>query len=119
MQLPTAVGSTGSENNNPLINERNRKGPTKHESYQSFYSNTKRSSKIVHSFWYSILEVVELLRKTDCPYLVCRSGLWYIVQPGCKGIIRIDDLNRDPKVWFTECQSCYRRAGFKGIEDQN
>ncbi|MFZ2258213.1 MAG: hypothetical protein WAV55_08795 [Clostridiaceae bacterium] len=58
------------------------------------------------------------MRKTNCPYLICRSGLWYIVGAGCKGMIRIDELNQDQKVWFTECQNCYKVAGFKEIDQK-
>lgn len=53
-----------------------------------------------------------MLRKSECPYLICRSGLWYIVRAGCIGTIRVDELNKDRKVWFTECRSCYQARLF-------
>lgn len=60
--------------------------------------------------------------KTSCPFLICQSGLWCIVRPGCQSEIRQDAINGDLKVWQNDCMKCSggyyldsgKKIGFSG-----
>lgn len=52
-------------------------------------------------------------RKAQCPFLICQSGLWCIVRPGCHSEIQEDVINGDLKVWRIDCMNCLSSYYFK------